>query len=55
MKPVTYHPLHRNRHRARPYFVLSIVAFILMVLLSLVKPVTDEVFNEPASVAEMEE
>lgn len=45
MKPVKYHTPHRNRHRARPYFILSIISFILLVLLSLVKPATDPAFD----------
>ena len=45
MKPVIYHTPYRNRHRARPYLVLALLSFIFLVLLSLVKPVTDPAFN----------
>lgn len=54
MKPVTYHPLHRNRHRARPYFVIALIGIVLLILLSLVKPVTDPVFDNPNTVTSEE-
>lgn len=55
MKSVTYHPIRRRLHRERPFLVISIIAAVLWVLLSIYRPVQNPIFESDSTTETYEE